>query len=146
MNDREFANELNRLTYFPRKEKGMFSKFFTKVFSKARLVVENMVSDMADVVCMAVDSVVRFFSSIFFAIKTLGVLTLLAFFLLMLVLSGCATGYFTHVWCKSKTQDVSFGVYTEDDGKLKVRLYNMEECTYLKDQNVVIEHENQTVK
>jgi len=143
---RNEAKRFRKLTHFPVEEKSMFKKFIVDKFDAFRREVEKAVVDTSDVVCMAVDGTVRFLHNVVWVLKTIGAATILAFILLTFILSGCATGYFTHVWCKSKTQDVSFGVYTEDDGKLKIKIYNMEDCTYLKDQNVVIEHENQTVK
>lgn len=71
----------------------------------------------------------------------------LVFILLTLVLSGCATGYYAHLWCKSSTKNVSFGIYTQDDGNLMVKVYGADGgCEFVKDQNVVIQNENQTVK
>lgn len=140
------AKHFRKLTHFPTLEKSMFRKFIVQKFDAFRREVEKALADTSDVFFMALDAIIHFVFKAAWAFKTIGAVTLLALILLTLVLSGCATGYFTHVWCKSKTQDVSFGVYTQDDGKLKVKVYNMEYCTYLKDQNVVIEDENKAVK
>lgn len=152
MNDKEFANELNRLTYFPRKEKSMFSKFFSNMFSKARLVTENMVSDITDVACSFVDIMVRFVSdsitTVVESVRSIGLVGILAFIILAFTLSGCAhDGYYVHLWCKTTKKDFSFGIYTQDDGKLMVKVYDADlGCSYVKDHNVVIQNENHTVK
>lgn len=151
MKNKEFAHKMHRLTHFPRNERGMFAQFFYKSLAKARLVVENAASDMADVACHAVDLMVRFVSDAVGvavdSIKAIGLVSVLAFLILALIMSGCATGYYAHVWCKSSTKNVSFGLYTQNDGKLMVKVYDADGgCSYVKDQNVVIQDENQTVK
>jgi len=142
------AKHFRKLTHFPVHGKSMFKKLAVSKLDALRCEVEKAVIDVVDVVCSTVGSILNFISEVFWAIKTLGSTTLLAFLLLTLVLIGCAhPGHFAHLWCKSSTKNVSFGLYTQDNGKLMVKVYDADGgCSYVKDQNVVIESDHQTVK
>lgn len=142
------AQHFRKLTHFPMAENSMFKKFIVSKFNAFRTEVEKALVDTSDSVCLAVDATVRFISNVFWALKTIGAVTLLMFLLLTFILAGCAHhGYYAHLWCKSSTKNVSFGLYTQDDGKLMVKVYDADGgCSYVKDQNVVIQSENQTVK
>lgn len=157
--NKDVAKRLYKLTNTPKSKLEILTdtfmaKFLFEQLSNFRLKTESRIVDMVYVIHYTFDMLSHFFNKtmIFIAktAKKLGIIVVLEWLAFLLLFTGCAAHetYFAHLWCKSSGNEFSFGVYTQDDGKLVIRVYNADlGCAYVKDaNNMVIENDNQTVK